>query len=250
MVAQDATTVYFQPIIDLRTDTVFAYEALLRVRGDSGQWESPGKMLAAIDALPSLQRLPLHRRVLERVLPRCFEVYAESGRSVAVNLPATLLEDAQTVAMLGRHDGSGIILEILETAAIGNLPAVDRSVAILRDSGYRVAIDDYGTGYSTAALLATLPPVDIVKIDLVFATTERGRAMLPALCRVIRAAGASVIVEGVESSDRDKLVRRAGADYGQGYFYGVPAPYGPVNVARQTSPILMGTTRNTPIAAG
>lgn len=250
MLAPEATTVYFQPIIDLRTDRVSAYEALLRVRGDSGQWESPSRVLGAIDALPSLQRLPLHRRILERVLTRSFDVYAECGRSVAVNLPATLLEDAQTVAMLEHFDGSGIILEILETAAIGNLPAVSRSVSILRDSSYRVAIDDYGTGYSTAALLATLPPVDIVKIDLVFAATERGRAMLPALCRVIRAAGASVIVEGIESADSNKLVRMAGADFGQGYFYGVPAPYGSAKVARQTTPILMGTTRNTPIGAG
>lgn len=245
-VAAEATIVHFQPIIDLRSGLIAAYEALLRVRSRTGEWVSPTGVLAEVDGMPATPRLSLHRSILARVLSSANEVERDSGRAVAVNLPATLLEDPSTVAMLSRRDGAGIILEILETTAIKNLPLVRRSMAVLRGLGYRVAIDDYGTGYSTAALLATLPTVDLVKIDLVFATTERGRAMLPELCRVVRAAQARVVIEGIENAESDELARAAGADFGQGYFYGFPAPYVPTTTTVGSAPILMGTTRNAP----
>ncbi len=248
IVPPGAATVFFQPVIDLRTDRVFAYEALLRVRGGGGQWISPIGALAAVNELPPARRLAAHRKILDRVLPCCLDAHADSGLAVAVNLPATLLEDARTVAALERCAGAGIVLEILETTAVKDMETVKRSLSILHDCGYGVAIDDYGTGYSTASLLAALPRVDIVKIDIVFVATERGRVMLPALCKVARAAGASVVVEGIETDASDRLVRAAGADYGQGFFYGVPASYETVRAARGTPPILMGTTRNAPIA--
>lgn len=248
IVAPGASTVFFQPVVDLRTDRVFGYEALLRVRGNRGQWISPVGALADVNELRPARRLLSHRKILDRVLPCCLEAHSDSGLAISVNLPAMLLEDAETVAALERYNGAGIILEILETPAVQDMEAVKHSLSVLHDCGYGVAIDDYGTGYSTASLLAALPRVDVVKIDIVFVSTERGRAMLPALCGVARTAGAGVVVEGIETDASDRLIRAAGADFGQGFLYGVPAPYETVRAARATPPILMGTTRNAPIA--
>ncbi|MEI7864511.1 MAG: EAL domain-containing protein, partial [Chthoniobacterales bacterium] len=121
-----------------------------------------------------------------------------------------------------------LTLEIIENPLLHESDALIKNLHTFRAAGMRVAVDDFGSGYSNLRHLADLP-VDIVKLDrslLIEAgdSMAKGRALLPAIIAMCHGLGYIVQAEGVETAEQEEFLRANGCDYAQGFFYGKPVP--------------------------
>ena len=122
---------------------------------------------------------------------------------------------------------AALVLEITESTLMLNFDEGLARLRSLKDLGLRIALDDYGTGYSSLNRLGTLP-VDIVKIDKSFidqlTASREGRALVQSVIDVAEALGMKSIAEGVERPDQYGALEELGCDYIQGYLFSEPTP--------------------------
>jgi EAL domain-containing protein (putative c-di-GMP-specific phosphodiesterase class I) len=213
--------VAFQPIVSSSGNRVFGYEALMR--SEDPVLRSPLDLLAAAEQLDRTAELDHH--VLQLVA-RCAPE-APPDTLLFVNLhPATIVDpflynDENALTPIA----SRIVLELTERSSIENFPNVEEKIAALRELGFRLAVDDLGTGYSGLTCLVRFKP-EFVKydrelVDGIHASNTRTKLVstLEQLCREI---GIRTIAEGIENEvDRDALVS-LGCDLLQGYLFGKP----------------------------
>ena len=152
---------------------------------------------------------------------------------VAVNLFAPLLRDVRlpeaVSAVLQERDLPPRLLtiEITEDLVLDEVGRVTGVLQQLRDDGVRIAIDDFGSGYSALSYLRDLP-IDEVKFDRHFiasvAIDARAAAVVSAIIDLNHNLGITVVAEGVEDAETAAWLREHGCDIGQGYYFGRPAP--------------------------
>jgi EAL domain-containing protein (putative c-di-GMP-specific phosphodiesterase class I) len=150
---------------------------------------------------------------------------------VAVNLFAPSLANADLPALVARAladrglQPTALTVEITEDLFLDSTERTRRVLEQLRDNGIRIAIDDFGSGYSALSYLRDLP-IDEVKLDRSFISSilvdARAAAVVRAIVDLAHVLGLTVVVEGVEDDKTATLVRELGCDIGQGYFYGLP----------------------------
>ena len=120
-----------------------------------------------------------------------------------------------------------MILEILESMAVDNLGEANRILDEARSLGYRISMDDFGSGYSSLNVLAKLK-LDELKIDQTFLRNMgpegKERIILQMIIDLSRRFGISTVVEGVETREQESMVRSMGCSLGQGYLYSRPLP--------------------------
>jgi diguanylate cyclase (GGDEF)-like protein len=223
---------HYQPKMALSSGEIVGVEALVR-------WAHPTRGLLYPDAfLPLAEQAGLMRRltghVLELALAQC-RAWSERGLRlpVAVNLSASDLVDvqlpAQVRALLDRHGLPAHVLEleITESVLLRDRLRSAEILGALRALGVRIALDDYGTGYSSLAYLRELP-VDELKLDRVFV---RDMAVAPQAAAIVRSTvslahslGLEMVAEGVESQDALEALADYGCDIAQGYLLGRPQP--------------------------
>ena len=229
--------VFYQPIVDVRSDAVAGAEALLRWRHPQRGLVSPAVFLPSAEAgglMVAIGEWVVRQAVAHVARWRADE--RERGRGlepvVAVNVSAQQLvrsDFAATVASaLADSDvgGDALVVELTESQMLPSSASVLNQLARLRETGVQVAIDDFGTGYSSLAHLTELP-VDLVKIDRTFIeglADARREAVLRSTVSMVAALGARCVVEGVETAEQLDLVGAIGADLVQGFLLGRPAP--------------------------
>lgn len=220
----------FQPKVDLESGACVGAEALLR-------WTHP--VLGEIppgEFIPIIERTSMVRDTAHRVLEmamRQLAMWRAGGieLQVAVNVSAlNLLEPdfcERVVAGLRRHrlPASSLALEITESALMKNPRLAEATLNALAAAGLHLAIDDFGTGYSSLSYLQRLP-VEVVKIDQSFVrgleSDERKRSLVAAMIKLSHDLGHRVVAEGVETEEVVELLREAGCDEAQGYWYARP----------------------------
>jgi EAL domain-containing protein (putative c-di-GMP-specific phosphodiesterase class I) len=219
-----AASFAFQPIADIATRKVFAYEALARGKGGESAASVfaavPERELHAFDhaarmaAVTLAARLGLEERISLNVLPGSIESMPGSLDLVLENAVARGLSPNQ------------IVLEITEGEAVQRPKEFTRLLDRFRAQGVRMAIDDFGAGYSGLNLLAYFQP-DLIKLDmhLVRDIDRAGprQAIARAVLQVCDDLGIEVIVEGVETPGEYAWFRRVGVRLFQGYLLGRPA---------------------------
>lgn len=210
----------YQPIVRTRDGSVFGWEALLRTRE-----ASVAGPLAFIDMAERLDQV----RKLGRTIRNSVAVTAAQTRGVMffVNLHAEDLEDealydpASPLSALAPE----IVLEITERNPLAGVPEVRERVERLRSLGFRLAVDDLGSGYSGLASLASLEP-DFVKLDrgLVHGIDREPvkKKIVVSIVSVCRDLGISVVAEGIETAAERDAAAEAGADLLQGFFFRRP----------------------------
>jgi predicted signal transduction protein with EAL and GGDEF domain len=226
-------TLHFQPIVGIATRDVAGHEALLR-------WHHPqlGQLPPAdFVKIAESRRLmvPVGRWVIEQAVATC-GVWRKAGHasaSVNVNISPTQLFDPSLLDILvraiGRHglEPQDVVLELTETAVMNDVHDSATVLRNLREAGLRIAIDDFGIGYSSLSYLADLP-VDIVKLDARFTrrlcSSDRDRRLARGIISMVHAIGMIVVAEAVETEQEHDILAEFGCDLGQGYLYGRPAP--------------------------
>jgi diguanylate cyclase (GGDEF)-like protein len=236
---EDRFVLHFQSVVRLATATVDHHEALLRLPSADGTLLLPGKFLRAAERfrlMPAIDQWVVHK-VMELL-------HRDPHIRVFVNLSGQSLDDDLILADLeqslqARPDlASRLSFEITETAAIRDLDRIAGWMHRIRDLGARFALDDFGMGFSSFAYLRALP-TDYVKIDGSFIrnldTDATNRSLVQAINQAAHTLGKTVVAEWVETETLAGLVRDLGIEYGQGYYWGAPAPYKPANTEEPAS---------------
>jgi EAL domain-containing protein (putative c-di-GMP-specific phosphodiesterase class I) len=209
----------FQPIVNLASGEVFAYEALVRCAVP--QYASP--LVLFEHAVASRASGRLGRMIREIAVPLC------SGVPLFVNLHPTELEEGWLVRPddpLFSHDHD-IYLEITESAPLAHFQLC---VSILREvcsrASAHLVVDDLGAGYSNLKLISDLQP-KVVKLDRNLIENidakPRQRKLVQMVVNLCNELGASVVAEGIETPGELMAIIDSGAQYGQGYLLARPA---------------------------
>ena len=122
---------------------------------------------------------------------------------------------------------SELKLEVTESAYTDNADELIRVIKGLRSKGYEIEMDDFGTGYSSLNMLSSMP-VDILKMDIAFIRNieinEKDLRLVEVIVDIARYLKVPVVAEGVESEGQLNLLRKAGCDLVQGYYFSHPLP--------------------------
>lgn len=212
-------SVVFQPLVDLRGGSLFAYEALVRCK--VLEFASPAALFAR--AVAERACGSLGRKIRNVTFPRC------KGQRAFVNVhPAELgsrwiIEEEDPVYS---HDGA-LYLEVTESAAFEYYDlCLDVLKEVCQRSNARLVVDDFGAGYSNLMRVLELRP-EVVKLDLTLvrqlAEDARKRILVRHLVSLCTDLGAEVVIEGIETMDELHAARDCGVHYGQGNFFAQPA---------------------------
>ena len=152
-----------------------------------------------------------------------------AGLGVAVLLTGTVQEAGLDAAALCKlvQGGAELLLEITESAYTEIPEQLLAVMTRLRDKGYEIEMDDFGTGYSSLNMLSTMP-VDVLKMDRAFVVnidhSERDNHLVELILKIARNLDMPVIAEGVETEGQMKMLRDAGCELIQGYYFSKPLP--------------------------
>jgi diguanylate cyclase (GGDEF)-like protein len=234
---QNEFTVVYQPILDLATGRLHGWEALLRWRRPDGQLISPVEFIELLEEHALI--VPVGDFVLGEAIAWLAERHreADSGPlpSVSVNLSAVQLTRpgiVQRIAEVIAASGVApehICLELTESQVVADDEAVARRLLGLKELGLKLAMDDYGTGYSTLLQLRRLP-FDSLKIDRSFVAglgqAEADAQIVQAIIAMAGSLGLEVVAEGVETPEQAALLTAFGCRLGQGFLLGRPSEDG------------------------
>lgn len=228
VIREGRLTSAFQPIVQAGSHQVVGHEALLRARLPNGEEIPAARLLAAARALGQLVQLDVQARLvaLERVAQHSLSGLVFINFSpTAVYDPATCLRATWQAAERLDIDPSHIVFEVIETESLTNLRHVNDVLTEYRRHGFRVALDDIGSGYSSLVWLSALQP-DFVKIDrqLVQGVSEDPvkQAITSKVVDMAHHIGAIVIAEGIEEEKDARKSEEFGVDLLQGYLFGRP----------------------------
>jgi EAL domain-containing protein (putative c-di-GMP-specific phosphodiesterase class I) len=209
--------VVYQPIVNLRTGRVFAYESL--VRSTSPHFKGP----------PALFDEAIRSRfvgALGRII-RELTVEHSPAHPLFVNIHPNEFDEGWLVQPddpIFRHE-HGVYLEITESVPLSHFALCERVLSEVRGRGALLAVDDLGAGYSNLKYIADLAP-EMVKIDrdliVNMRSGTRQQRLVRAIVRLCEDLGTKVVVEGIETEQEARAVLETGAHYGQGYFFAKP----------------------------
>ncbi|MEX0853169.1 MAG: EAL domain-containing response regulator [Bauldia sp.] len=221
---------WYQPKLDLRRGRLVGAEALARVRHPEFGIVPPGSFIPG--AAPA-DLIDLAEHALRSVLRATAEFMA-AGRPLrlAMNVPVDALLSLPIPAIVrefqpGHGDWPGIIIEITEDQVIRDIPTVHEIATQLRIYQVALAIDDFGSGYSSLARLKELPFAEL-KLDRSFVTNCSFDPTNAALCGTVvdlaHRFGSLAVAEGIETKEDLATIRRVGCDIGQGFLFAHAMP--------------------------
>lgn len=228
--AEGTLQLYYQPIIDLRTQQVVTREALMR-------WSHPTRgMVPPGVFIPIAEQSGLIAGMGDWAIAQaCLDAAKwPDGVGVSVNVsplqfrePLRLVQTVKDALLAAGLAPGRLTLEVTESLLIEDNKATLELINELRTIGIKFALDDFGTGYSSLAYLSTYP-FSQVKIDQSFSRNvnadEASKAIIEAVCQLARRLSMNVVVEGIETEAQRMAVQLLGAQRAQGYLFGRPEP--------------------------
>jgi EAL domain-containing protein (putative c-di-GMP-specific phosphodiesterase class I) len=229
----DQLHVHYQPIVDLRTETVVGVEALLRWRHPQLGLLLPYKFMDVAERSSVI--VGIGRWVLEEVCRQYVRWQAEfhvpEGFHVAVNVSRRQLMDPLIVDNVARIleqtgcDPRALVIEVTETAVMADTADLSENLEKIRSFGVTIAMDDFGMGYSSLDQLRHLP-IDMLKVDRSFvARIAHRREDLDLVAVIVKLAESlrqRTLAEGVETREQLAHLRALGVDLAQGHLFSPP----------------------------
>lgn len=231
----DRMELFFQPIVDSKSEQTVKAEALVRF------FDSHGKSLPLGPILKSAYQTGMNGRMTQQILRKAVNWSLENNLSVSANVG---FEDIRNTAVINtifqinremKNRGLTLTLEILESSSMKNSDSTLLFLSQMRDEGVEIAIDDFGSGYANIERILMLH-ADIIKLDgsLVrqLVHSEAARDLVATICQLARNKGTRVVAEHVENLEILHWVQLNSVDYYQGFLFGIPAP-GRINEKNQ-----------------
>ncbi|OWK33834.1 putative bifunctional diguanylate cyclase/phosphodiesterase [Sphingomonas dokdonensis] len=234
-VEAEQLTLHYQPICDLASGRIVAFEALARWTTEDGSDIPPADFIPVAEESGLI--VPLGRWVIDRALRTLAEWDKRAGTpldvQMGVNISPIQLQRDQIAPLvadaLKTHGVTGdrLKLELTESALVTDPDGTAETLRALKATGATIAMDDFGTGYSNLAYLQKLP-IDTLKIDRSFVTgmmADRDKiAIVRAVLSLASALGMATVAEGIESWAVSQTLSALGCTYGQGYHFSRPLP--------------------------
>jgi EAL domain-containing protein (putative c-di-GMP-specific phosphodiesterase class I) len=232
-IERDEFLVYYQPILNIQTETLTGFEALVRWKHKTHGILSPVQFIGAAEDTGII--LPLGKWILRESCRQLRHwqktIAAASGLTVSVNLssrqflqPDLEKQITETLAETGINPNS-LKLEITESHLMENTEMATQTISSLRAAGVELSIDDFGTGYSSLSYLHRLP-VSYLKIDRSFITqmieSEENSEIVHTIIRLAQNLKMKVIAEGIETKQQLAQLKSLNCEYGQGYIFAKP----------------------------
>ena len=215
-----------QPMVDTRTGAPRIYECLLRMQREDGEMVSAGQFIELAE------QLGLSRVIDQRTLEMAVGLLKKHPHlTLSVNVSSLTANEPEWLSSLRSLTGEDrsitnrLIVEITETSVIVDMDMMKSFVDTLRELGCRIAIDDFGAGYTSFKNLKALK-VDMVKIDGAFvrdmAADATDQAFIRTMVDIARTLKMETVAEWVGDETTVRLLTEAGVDYLQGFYYGAP----------------------------
>ena len=217
---------YYQPIMNVKTKKIDKYETLMRIKKNDDSVLSPSEFLEI--AKHSKLYPPLSRSLIKKA----FENFKHSSNEFSINLSFLDIVNQSTMdfilKILNEYDiGSWVVFEILESEGIDNYDIVLEFIEMAKSYGAKIAIDDFGSGYSNFERIVKLQP-DYIKIDgSIIRNIDKNddmRIISQTIVDFAQKLSVKTIAEYVHSKTILDIVTHMGIDYAQGYYIGEPAP--------------------------
>jgi EAL domain-containing protein (putative c-di-GMP-specific phosphodiesterase class I) len=229
---------WYQPIVELATGSTVGFEALARWEHSTGEIEDPSRFIPLAEDSDLV--IEMDRAVIRQALVdvRRWREY-RPATMVNLNLSTRHLELADGISTI--HESvvaagvspDAVRFELTETRALSDEEQACAAVMQLRDLGYRVVLDDFGTGWSSLDWLLRLP-VTGIKIDRVVTAaigSHAGDAVVRAITGLATELGVKTVIEGVSTARHVEAARKLGCGYGQGFYWSPPVPASTIDSA-------------------
>lgn len=213
--------IVFQPVVELDGGAIVGMEALARF--DTDPRRAPDRWFNEAWELGlghELELAAVRAALVERA-------HMPSELYMGINASPALLQSGELLAALRQLDGGPVLVEVTEHAVVSEYGPLMAALAACRDCGARIAVDDFGAGYSGLSHLLRVRP-QIVKLDM---QLTRGidhdpakQALASATAEFARRSKLDIVAEGVETAAEAAALREIGVRYGQGFHFGRPAP--------------------------
>lgn len=222
----------YQPILDIKNNRISHFEVLIRMQDEKGQNISPAIFIPLAEKSGEIRHID--EWVLDRSLASLQDCSERGeGFAIAINISAPTLQADDFPELIFNSiakyhiDPAQVIIELTETAYIENFNQVLRNLRLITKKGIRVALDDFGVGFSSFTYLKMLP-LSYVKLDGSYirnlTRNPDDQVFVKSLSAMINAFGMKIIAEFVEDQETLSMVEVLGVSHGQGYFIGKPAP--------------------------
>jgi diguanylate cyclase (GGDEF)-like protein len=228
-IGTDAIVPFYQPLVNLADGRITGFEMLAR-------WQHPTRgtimpevfiPIAEDTRLIGALSFGLIRRALKDALTWDARLFLAVNISPEQFADPDLATKLLSLLAVNAFPANRLEIELTETALVADLPAAKRTIEELKRAGVRIAIDDFGKGYSSLYYLRELP-FDVVKIDQSFvgtrASNPESAKIVAAVIGLSHALGISTVAEGVEDKVDAEWLRQQGCNAGQGFLYSKPVP--------------------------
>ena len=232
---RDEFELYFQPIMNLKTNEIVAVESLLRWNNATLGQVPPDDFIPIAEETGMI--IPIGKWVLETAIDQNVR-WQKAGYhpfKISVNVSVMQLLDPLFVNMVknavenSELDSTHLVLEVTESIAMYEAGAMIEKLQALKDFGISLSMDDFGTGYSSLSYLKKYP-LDSLKIDRSFVTdmmlNEDNKAIVKTIIAIAKQLDLKVTAEGIEGNEEYQFLAKINCDYGQGYGISKPLPAG------------------------
>ncbi|NPA71556.1 MAG: bifunctional diguanylate cyclase/phosphodiesterase [Gammaproteobacteria bacterium] len=217
----------FQPIQAVETDQLY-FESLIRMEGDNG-------IIYPTDIFAVVQRRRLEVEMDVQIIQQVYKAMQANKiprhTGVAINVSGKTLLQSNFVSLFKDFipllKQYKIVIEVTENTLIDHMEYAQSVLNELREQGFLIALDDFGSGYSSIKYLAHMP-VDIIKFDMSMTVAlnsdEKTINIIKSTAEMVRRSGYDLVLEGIEDTDLMSKSIEAGATHLQGYLLGRPSP--------------------------
>lgn len=218
---------YFQPILDNKTDQIVKFESLSRLIDEEGIIHSPDRFI------PVAKTIKVYDKITMMIIQKSFDILRQTPYQFSINLSFEDIVNQQIYDFIIdtlQHSSMGerVTFELLESEHVKDFSKVARFFNEIKRYGAKVAIDDFGSGFSNFSYIMKLNP-DFIKIDgsLIreLDTDMNAQIAVEMIVNFSRKMGIQTVAEFVHSSTVLSAVKKLGIDYSQGYFIDKPSPH-------------------------
>ena len=223
---------HLQFIVDNKTKRIVSSEALSRWETSEGEVIMPGKYIGVMEKSGLITKFDYY--MFESVCDKLSKWAKTDFKEITIscNFTRITISEKDFVAKIKdiaeryEFDRSKLIMEITEDAIEKNLDVARDNIIKAKELGFRIALDDIGSGYTSLISLGEYP-IDIVKIDrevLLLSEKESGKKLFWGIISLMHNLNLKVVCEGVETEEQNTLVSRSDCDYIQGWYYSKALP--------------------------